>query len=159
MWFKTGEFERSLPPARSALALDPGNEGTLAIVSEIFRRLGDTEGAINLLRDTSRTRPESVIAASRLAWLLSTTPRVALRDPSEAVRIMEGVMDVIPDPDASVLDALAASYAAEGRFEDAARVGEQATARAERDGLDKFSNQIRQRVLLYREGRPFYDES
>ena len=129
------------------------------LFSQIHRRLGESERAVEHASAAQQREPNSILAASNLAWLLATLPSAEFRDPLEAVRIMEQVLDAASEPNAKALDTLAASYAAADRFLDAVRVGEEAAAQAEQDGASNLANTIRERILLYRESRPYRDES
>jgi tetratricopeptide (TPR) repeat protein len=94
-------------------------------------------------------------AAERLAWLLATHPEPGLRDPEQALRLAGEVSSATPAPGASLLDTLAAAQAAAGDFSGAARRAEDAVERAEAAGETLLAAAIRERLALYRAGRPF----
>ena len=93
-------------------------------------------------------------ATNNLAWILATSPNPVLRDPEQAVRLLEAVRreeETLPE----LLDTLAAAYAAAGRFEDAVRSADQALALAHHQR--ELAAAIRERQTLYRSGRPYVE--
>ncbi|MFQ5418069.1 MAG: tetratricopeptide repeat protein [Myxococcota bacterium] len=80
------------------------------------------------------------------AWILATSANPAVRDPDEAIALMEQALrEGVANP--LRLDTLAAGYAAAGRFPDAIR----AATRAERAAAEPaLARQIRARLALYR---------
>jgi spermidine synthase len=104
-----------------------------------------------------RIRPDFQTAANNLAWLLATARDPSLRDPALAVSFAERAAALSAAPDPSVLDTLAAAYAAAGRYGEAARVAEQALRQVEAAGPPAFAGQIRARLALYRAGRPYQE--
>jgi len=57
--------------------------------------------------------------------------------------------------DPNSLDTLAAAYAAAGRFDEAVRAASQAVELAQQQGETEMGEQIRARLVLYRDGRAF----
>jgi spermidine synthase len=90
-------------------------------------RSGDLAEAIASYRAALRANPQRVEAANNLAWILATAPDANLRAPAEAVEIALRVARWNPH-DPSVLDTLAAAYAAAGRYGDAAATQARALA-------------------------------
>jgi Flp pilus assembly protein TadD len=95
-----------------------------------------------------------LFAAERLVWLLATTPSPALRDAVEAIRIAEAAARHTGDRDAAILDALAAAYAAAGRFPDAIRTARRAEQLAANQGDVARARAIGKRLARYRAGHP-----
>ena len=73
----------------------------------------------------------------------------------QAVSLAERAVALSGPGDASVLDALAAAYAAAGQFERATVAAESAVQAAAAAGLTVFAEEIRQRLNLYQRGMPF----
>ena len=99
-------------------ALESGSEAAkvktaLGVNAE---RSGDHAAAVAFYRETLQIDPNRLEAVNNLAWLLATTHQSGLRNPQEAVKLAERVASWNRH-NPSVLDTLAAAYAAAGRFE------------------------------------------
>jgi hypothetical protein len=57
------------------------------------------------------------------------------------------------------LDALAAAYAEDGRFDDAIRVAQKAIELENAAGQQELAQRIQERLKLYRAGQPFHEGS
>ncbi len=101
-----------------------------------------------------RTSPDDQPARLRKAWVLATCPDDQGRDPEKAKQLATEVVTRTKWKDAEALDVLAATYAALGRFEDAASVQRQALALA-RDELQ--AKPLAQRLRVYEQGRPWFE--
>jgi Tfp pilus assembly protein PilF len=84
----------------------------LGLVAE---RSGDHATAVALYREVLQSDPNRLEAANNLAWLLATSPQSGLRNPQEAVLLAERIASWSRQ-NASVLDTLAAAYAAAGQL-------------------------------------------
>jgi arylsulfatase A-like enzyme/Tfp pilus assembly protein PilF len=119
--------------------------------------LGRHAEAIEHNREALRLDPDKFSAANNLAWMLSTHPDPALRNPEEALHIAESARERAIGDDPDLLDTLAAAYAAVGRYEEAvdAEVDAIRTANVmdERGKARDFAT----RLALYRSGRSFVD--
>ncbi|MEE8155061.1 MAG: hypothetical protein V3T53_08945 [Phycisphaerales bacterium] len=60
--------------------------------------------------------------------------------------------------DPYTLDILAMAYAEVGRFDDAVATAQRAQQTADGMQLDELKQQIEQRLMMYRDGRPWRDE-
>jgi tetratricopeptide (TPR) repeat protein len=104
--------------------------------------------------DGLRSQPDFLPALKQAAWIMATASDDSLRDPSRAVSIAERAARLAP-ADHQALDALAAAYAAAGRFNDAA-----ATARNALDTAAAAAEpSIRQRLSTYESGRAWREPS
>jgi hypothetical protein len=78
-----------------------------------------------------------------------------VRDAREATELAEQAAALTDRRDPLILDVLAASYAASGRFEDAVAAVEAAIDRAAAVGKPRLAESFRQRKQLYQQGRPY----
>ena len=113
--------------------------------------VGQANGAADHFREALRLRPDWLPALKDLAWLLATTAAADVRDPEGAVRLASRAFELSPDPEASILDVLAAAYAAVGRFGDAIRTAEAAEKLGAATAPELVAA-IRERLQLYRAG-------
>jgi tetratricopeptide (TPR) repeat protein len=137
-----------------ALAAHPGTAELHRAMAEVEAELGNLRSAKHHGREALRLLPGYTDAANNLAWLLATAADPALRDPGEAIRLVEA--DAVASEEPWLLDTLAAAYAAAGRFDDAVRTAERAARIAERDPT-AITGEIRARLSLYRRRRAYVD--
>lgn len=93
------------------------------------------------------------------AWLKATSARPELRDPPAAVTLAKAAAAQSPQAP-NIMDTLAAGYAAEGRFDQAAWEQQQAIARLKQETGDHTAeiNDFQTRLELYQAGKPFIAE-
>jgi tetratricopeptide (TPR) repeat protein/mono/diheme cytochrome c family protein len=111
--------------------------------------------AVGHYREALRINGDYVEALVDLAWALATSPGPSTRQPDEAVRLAERSAQLTRPQTSVVLDVLAASLAAAGRFDEAATTAEKALALATAAKNDREAGQIRERLELYRRRTPF----
>jgi tetratricopeptide (TPR) repeat protein len=121
-------------------------------LAHAFAMAGEPHAAIEEFRAVLRLQSDWTEALRDLALLLSTHSDVGVRDPTEALRLALRAADLTGQRDPGMLYALAASYAAGGRFEEAIATAEQAQSLAT-DGAPETTQLIRESLILYRTGR------
>lgn len=149
-----GQLDAAAAMFDRAMALRPDDAALRASAAQVAEARGDP-AAIEHYRAALRLAPDDAHIALRLAWLLATHPRADLRDAAEATALARRVVATPATPGAVELDVLAAAYAADGQYERAAETASAALARAEETGATHLVDAIRQRLALYRAGRPF----
>ncbi|TFG97348.1 MAG: tetratricopeptide repeat protein, partial [Myxococcales bacterium] len=152
---QSGRVEDAIVAYEQALAIEPAYaevHNNLAVALLASGRTGD---AIAHLEAALATQPEYADAVHNLAWALATAPEAALRDGRRAVALAERAYQHSGGSNLQVLGTLAAAYAEAGRFEDAARVAQQAIAAANAAGQGAFARAIEEQLALYRSGRAF----
>jgi Flp pilus assembly protein TadD len=95
--------------------------------------------------------------SNSLAWILATCGDHRLRDPGESIRLSEASARETGFRDPAILDALAAGYAAAGRFEEATRTAQRAMDLSAQREEHVQTSEIRKRLALYRQNRPYVD--
>jgi tetratricopeptide (TPR) repeat protein len=111
---------------------------------------GKAAPALAAWRDGLALDPNHVPTLHRAAWLLATNPDPALRNPSEAVALSERAARLTAAQDPSILDCLAAAYAASARYADAVDTASRAQHLAAQQGKADLSAQIQTRLVEYR---------
>jgi tetratricopeptide (TPR) repeat protein len=139
-----------------ALDAYPGIAELHLSLSIIEAELGNPRESLRYGREALRLSPTNVEAANNLAWLFATSHDPSLREPDEAIRLIERVALESQDPD--LLDTLAAAYASAGRFEAAVTTANRAVSGAEALGNEIGASDFRARLSLYRGGEPYIDE-
>ena len=122
---------------------------------------GHVTSAVAEYRAALASRPMLIEALTELAWTFATSPSDALQAPAEAITLGERARTLTGSQDVRALDALAAAYAASGRYADATRVLDSALRLVESAGAGAAPARdlLRARRDLYRAGRPYRDPS
>lgn len=153
---RAGDFERARPHLERALEVGRYNEELQAGMARTFAGLGHPRDAVRHFRNALALRPGWRHATNDLAWILATTQDEELRDPAEAVALMRGVL-LEDEYQPAMLDTLGAALAADGRFDEAVAVTDEALRIARRD--PELAGEIESRRELYRAGRAYVDST
>ncbi|MBP62376.1 MAG: hypothetical protein CMJ62_12725 [Planctomycetaceae bacterium] len=131
---------------------DPIAHFNLALACEAAGR--DQEAVVKYRR-VLELDPDFASAQNKLAWVLATSTDPSIRDGAQAVSWAEKACDAThyraPEP----LDSLAAAYAQAGQFDKAVATAEKAIRLSEDRGSSELAEQIKQRLELYRQGKPY----
>lgn len=119
---------------------------------------GQSAQALAHWRKALTLEPESIGALSGTAWLLATAPDANIRNGTEAVALAEKANEIASGKSPDVLDTLAAAYAETGDFVKARAIASQALDLAVEQKNKALSTAIRDRIVLYTDGKPFHDE-
>lgn len=118
--------------------------------------IGVPQDAVALLRRGYRLMPDRASLAHDLAWRLATSRAESVRDGAEAVGLLEPLVSA-GAPDAALLDTLAASYAASGRFDEAASTARRARSLAEASNQADLADRIAKRLAQYEQGHAYVE--
>jgi Flp pilus assembly protein TadD len=154
-----GRFDEAAAHYRRALAIRPENAEAHDNLGRILAASGHSSEALIHFRQALTLRPEWAAPLRGLAWVHATSRDPAVYDGVQAVGFAERAVALSRPGDPTVLDALAAAYAAAGQFERATITAQAAVQGAAMAGLTAFADEIRQRLDLYRRGTPFRDGS
>jgi len=148
-----GRPAEAVAPLERALQISPSFPEGHYNLARVLTGLNRSVEAVAHLRHALESRPDWTDALAQLSWLLATYPDASVRDADEAIRLASHAAELAGGTDASVLDSLAAAYAAAGRFPDAVATAEAAEKVAASSAPDLVA-EIRARLQLYRSGRP-----
>jgi len=178
---KRGRLAEAIPHFQEAVRLRPDLVEAAYNLGTAYYQLGRHAEAEGAYRAALRIRPNYALAHTNLAailesegrtdearahriaglrlraWTLATHDEPRFRNGAEAVRMAEQACKETNWTDARAIDALAAGNAELGRFDQAIRFGEQASAAASAAGDQALAAQIQNRVAGYRANRPYRD--
>ena len=152
---RQGRQDEAIACFQRALAIAPDFVGPRFALGLALSNRGDYASAKSELEVAWELGSEEPRIGIELAWLLASCPDDAVRDGAEAVRVAERLRDASPAPSPRLLDALAASYAAVGRFDDAVAVADQAAELASQLVQSALADEIRVRRRLYGAHQPY----
>jgi len=148
-----GRQEAARDHYRRAIALRPDNVEAHVNLGLLLSAQGHMAEAARELNTSLDLTPDQPRALAGLAWIRATAADAALRNPADAIALGERAAALTARRDVAALDALAAAYAAAGRFGDAvatARVGIDAATAA---GAGELAARFRERLEMYQQGR------
>jgi tetratricopeptide (TPR) repeat protein len=144
----SGKFDAAAAHWLRAVDAKPDYADALFSLASLEAQRGRWGASLRFWLDGLRSQPDFLPALKQSAWILATASDNTLLDPARAVSLAERAVQVSA-ADHQALDALAAAYAAAGRFTDAA-----ATARKALDiAPAAAAPSIRQRLSSYESGR------
>ena len=147
-----GSTDAALDHYRRALGLEPNDAATHASLASLLAS-NDVDSAVAHFRRALELDPDLPGALVDLAWILATSERADLRAPADAVRLAERASELTSHKNATVLDTLAAAYAASGQIDRAVSTARTALALASEAGATELRERIRTRLAFYEQQR------
>jgi tetratricopeptide (TPR) repeat protein len=144
---------------RQALQREPANAVAHTNLAGIFASQRKPHDAIAEYRLALQSNGDLLEPLAALAWILATSPDAGVRRPAEAVRLSRRAVELTGSQNVTTLDALAAAYAADGRFDQAIATEQRALELAEKAGTRDVTTALRSRLELYRRHKPFRDST
>ena len=161
----TGERDLALEEYKRALTHAPGFRHALAPLSLLsiekslsLAREGRFAPAITLLKECRELLPNDPAVANALARYLATCPQDQLRDDKLAVSLAYQAVRSTGRKVPEYLDTLAAAYAEQGNFTDAAKTATEAMILASKQGRDQYVTEMSVRAKLYEAGKPYREK-
>jgi tetratricopeptide (TPR) repeat protein len=149
-----GKPEAAISEFLRGMELSPNDAEAHRSIATILASTNQTAEAIAHYRRALQLAPNLPGALVDLAWILATSDRPELRDPSEAVRLAERVVELTKHQNASALDTLGVAYAAAGQIDRAIATAQAAFLLASESGDAAFASRIRQRLDYYSQHKP-----
>ncbi|MEE9608570.1 MAG: tetratricopeptide repeat protein, partial [Myxococcota bacterium] len=168
--FRAGRVDDAVASYEESLRLVPGRADVRGNLGVALAARGDEERAISQFERALAARPELALLRAHLARALAGRGEYAgaVAQLAEAVRLEPEQADLYVElaraltkesadasgrRDPAALDRLAATYAAAGRFDEAARSASSAASLADQRGDTALAAEIRARLAAYEERR------
>jgi len=145
-----GRPDQAIEQFRIALQLKPQLVDTRFGLANAYAQAGLVREAIAELDELLRERPDWPAAEATLAWLLATSDDAEVRNAARAVQLAEDAARHSERGDPEVLNSLAAAYAAQGRFRDAADTAATAIGAARTAQRPALVSALNERLAQYR---------
>ncbi len=156
--FETGQIEEAIAHAERVAQLDSTLPDAYLNLGTFCKRAGRAAEAKHAFEQGMRYAPDDARLAYQLAWLLATAPEAEIRNGKEALRIAKKLCDKTANRSPGALEALAAAYAENRRFQEAIQTAQQAQQLAVAEGQRQLAQQIQARVQLYKSKKPYREE-
>lgn len=134
---------------RRAIQLHPDSAKAHVLLAGCLEEQGQAARAAEYYRQALRLNPKRWDAANNLAWILATQPDPRPSEVSEAIRLAEATCKMARNTNPVLLDTLAAAYAADGRYGDAAAAAKRALNLAEKAKQVQAANELRAKLRRY----------
>jgi tetratricopeptide (TPR) repeat protein len=153
---EAGDLDRALKDLNESLAKFPAY--TVAMVNRgyVFELKGEYAKALEEYTRAADRKPGYALALNNAAWVRATCPDAAYRDGAKAVELATKACAATGHEDGMFLDTLAAAHAEAGRFADAVKAQEKALA--DPAYAKRYGDGGRERLKLYKQGKPFRTE-
>ncbi|MHC4259742.1 MAG: tetratricopeptide repeat protein [Planctomycetota bacterium] len=149
-----GKTDKAVAHFKKALQIKPDFAQAYNGLGYAMVNQGLVDRAIGHFTEALRFEPDWVDPMNNVAWLLATRSEARFRNPREAIEHALQACELTKYKNPSVLDTLAAAYAAAGRFSDAVVTAEKALELV-RPSDKKSAEAIQNRLRLYKTGRPY----
>jgi len=152
------KFDEAISHYHQALQTEPDFAEAHYHLAVALTRAGKLDEALKHFQEAISLTPEPPwYFLHGLAWVLATHPDPEVRDASEAIQLAKRAqaLTFTKYDDMRVLDTLAAAYAAKGQFELAVATVQKALDLVSPAHQDEVTNQIRERLELYKQGKPY----
>ena len=154
-----GRVDEAIHRYGQALSLDPAMADAHYNLGNALAARGDLRGAVARHRRALAVAPRWVPPMAALAWILATADdnNADLRAPAEAVQLAEQAATLTDRQSVGVMDTLAATYAAAGRFDQARAAEQVAIDLARANGTPDVVAEFQERLDRYERSQPFRD--
>lgn len=149
-----GNLDAAIRHYAKALRRKPGQAQTHYSMGFALASKGQVGEAIRHYRRAVEINPDHIQACNNLAWMLAADPSSTPDQSLEAIRLAEHASELSRYRDPSILDTLAAAYAAAGRFTDAVTFARRALVLAFGAQDAQVAGDIRGRLQVYQQMAP-----
>lgn len=150
-----GRNDEAVKHFKEALRIEPESHGAYKYMADALVNKGEITEAIKSYEESVRLNPGWTNAALPLVWILASWPDGAMRNPKRAMQVAWQLCEASENSTPEPLDALAAAYAAEGRYDKAKDYAGEAFGLAKEQTNSILSVAISQRITLYQAGKPY----
>ena len=155
---RESRVDEAVADYQEALRIKPDYADAYINLGNILSKEGRPDEAIADYEKALAVKPDYAEACNNLSYLLSTCRNAQLRDGPRAEALANRANLLTGGTNAMILNTLAAAYAEERRFPEAAQTEKDAIAVAEAQGGAGLENFLEQRLKLYQAGQPLRDK-
>jgi len=148
-----GKFNEAVDCLRRALQINPDYADGLSNLGIVLGMQGKSEEAIDCYRKAIKLKPDDAKVYNNLAWLLVTDSNPKIRNPAQAVEFAERAVELTKHQSAVILNTLAETYAAAGRFDKAIITAQETLAIASAAQNKELADYVRKQLELYKQSK------
>jgi len=157
VYYRQDKLQLTIEEFTEALRLRPGYIKAGVDLAHTLLKLGQVRSAIDCYYKMLQAEPDQPELLKRLAWILATTYKAEFRNGQEAISLAQRACEITDYQDPSMLDTLAAAYAAAARFPQAAATAEKAMVLALCSNERQLYERIQGRLGFYKAGQPYIE--
>ena len=161
---KMNRFSEAIEYLSKAVQLKPDrteNDHDLGLVYARWGTSLQVEGklqeAVKHLTKAIELKPDLAQILNNLAWIKACNKDASLRDPHKAIELAERACQLTKFKNPDFLDTLSVAYAADGNFDKAIETAKKAEQIFLSNRKQQNAVQIRNRLKLYQQNRPYYE--
>jgi len=155
---RQGKTNQAIAHYHQSLQIKPTYFKALGGLAAAFSRQGKTDQAVEYYTEAIRRKPDWVFPINNLAWIRATHKEAKFRNPKEAIRLAERACELTKYKNLSILDTLAAAYAAAGQFSYAVATAQKALDMV-KPSNSQLKTAIQSRLRLYKADQPYIKPS
>jgi tetratricopeptide (TPR) repeat protein len=152
-----GEIDQAITQWRTTLSLNPNDAGAHVALGNALLQKRELREAIAHYQAALEIEPLSVLPLNNLAWVLSTSDDAEFRNGPRAVEFAQRAVQLSGMKNPIFVRTLAAAYAENGRFSDAAETAQRALQLAHEGDDSDLAHEIENDIDLYRANSPRRD--
>lgn len=154
-----GNLDDATVHLTEALRLDPRFAQAHYYLGQTLVQRGKINETITHFEEALRLNPDWVDPMNDLAWFLAASKEATIHNPDKAIRLAQRAAELTKYENATILDTLAVAYASAGNFSKAVETAEKALELAQSSQKRQLAEDIQNRLLLFKAGRPYIENS
>jgi tetratricopeptide (TPR) repeat protein len=152
---RKGDAEAAIYNYRKALQFNPSFSKAYYNIARVMSNQGKTGESIRNYQKALIINSEMTEALYNLSWIYATSENGKYRNGEEAVRLAEKLCILTGYKQPLALDALAAAYAENGKFDKAVLAAQKAFKLAFQLGLEEHVIELKKRLKFYQSKQPY----
>ena len=153
---RQGSFAEAVTHYNKSLQIESDLVDVHAKLAFALEALGEFDQAVKHYTQALRAKPDRPDIMNNLAWLIATHNKADFYEPKRAIDLAERACELTKYQEPSLLDTLAAAYAAAGNFAQAVRTAEKAVELTVSLRNEEMAEQIKARLKLYKANQPYF---
>jgi tetratricopeptide (TPR) repeat protein len=151
---ETGKLDAALEHLNAALNIRPNYADARINLGSVYYQTGREKDAVAQFDEAVKINPEAISALNNLSWILAVSTNEAVRNPARALELAQKANELTGGNHPTILQTLAAAYAANGHFVEADETAEKALFLANSQGNGTLADLIRGARRYYQAGKP-----
>jgi tetratricopeptide (TPR) repeat protein len=154
---QTGKLDEAIKCFTEVIRLTPDSIQAHCYLGGVLVQKGKINEAITHLEDALRLKPDWVELMDTLGRILAASKEPTIRNPDKAIKFALRACELTNYEKPNLLDTLAVAYAAVGDFSKAIETAEKALQLCKSPQEDALKQEIENRLVLYKAGKPYIE--